>query len=191
MKNNTTNFSKMGIVLLLIGVLGILNAIGDIITLILATSQSNAGNGLFSFFLHGFANKWLFFIAISITLLCNILFLVFLLWRKKFLFQLFFFASCIIALVHLLVNLFALYPFTIFDIMVNANISPLITGVIVPMLGLLKAIYPMFLVTGILASLGLLIVCFIYFKRSKRIAVYFGSKNTIDLFENSKFVIQN
>ena len=179
MKNNTTNFSKMGIVLLLIGAFGIINAIGDIITLMLATAQSNVGNGLFGFMFRVFANKSLFFVAMPITLLCNILFLVFLLWRKNFLFQLFFFASCIIALIHLLVNLFALYPLTIFDIMVNANISTLINGIIVPMLGLLKATYPMFLITGILASLGLLIVCFIYFKRSKQVAFHFGSKNTI------------
>jgi hypothetical protein len=104
---------------------------------------------------------------------------VFLLWRKKFLFQLFFFASCIIALIHLLVNLFALYPLTIFDIMVNANMGTLINDVIVPMLGLLKATYPMFLITGIFASLVLLIVCFVYFKRSKQVASYFGSENTI------------
>ncbi|GMO34664.1 MAG: hypothetical protein Ta2F_10790 [Termitinemataceae bacterium] len=170
---------KCLIVLLLIGTFGVINAIGDIITLILATAQSNSGNGLFGFLFNVFANKGLFFIAMPITLLCNILFLVFLLWRKKFLFQLFFFASCIIALIHLLVNLFAVYPLTIFDIMVNANVSPLITGVIVPMLGLLNATYPMFLVTGILASLGLLIVCFIYFKRSKHIAAYFREKNKI------------
>ncbi|GHV71932.1 hypothetical protein AGMMS49928_26270 [Spirochaetia bacterium] len=172
MKNNTTKFSKMGTVLLLIGILGILNAIGDTVTLILAITQSFEGN-FFSFFFRVFADKQLFFIVMPLTLLCNILFLMFMFGRKLFLFQVFFFASCIIALVHLLVNLFVLYPLTIFDIMVNANISPLITGVIVPMLGLLKATYPMFLVTGILASLCFLIVCFIYFKRSKRIAAYF------------------
>ncbi|GHU25776.1 hypothetical protein FACS1894172_06840 [Spirochaetia bacterium] len=179
MKNNTTNFSKMGIVLLLIGVLGILNTIGDIVTLILMITQSFEGNTFFSFFFRVFADKQLFFIAGTLTLICNILFLVFMFGRKSFLFQLFFFASCIIALIHLLVNLFALYPLTIFDIMVNANISHLIISVIVPMLGLLKATYPMFLVTSIFASLGLLIVCFIYFKRSERIATYFSSTNSV------------
>ncbi|GHU54628.1 hypothetical protein FACS189442_1140 [Spirochaetia bacterium] len=179
MKNNTTNFSKMGIVLLLIGVLGILNAIGDMVTLILMITQSFEGNAFFSFFFRVFADKDLFLIAMPLTLLCNILFLVFMFRRKLFLFQVFFFASCIIALVHLLVNLFALYPLTVFDIMVNANISPLINGVIVPVSGLLKAAYPVFLVTGILASLGLLIVCFIYFKGSKRITAWFGSTNTV------------
>ena len=178
MENNTTVFSKMGIVLLLIGVFGVLNAIGDIVTLILAITQSFEGN-FFSFFFRVFANKQLFFIAMPLTLLCNILFLVFLFRRKSFLFQVFFFASCIIALVHLLVNLFALYPLTIFDIMISAGFNALVSAMINPMLGLLRTMYPVFLITGILVSLGVLIVCFIYFKRSKRIAVYFGSPNTI------------
>jgi hypothetical protein len=167
----------MGIVLLLIGVFGVLNAVGDIITLILMITQSFGSNGLFGFFFNVFANKVLFFIAMPITLLCNILFLVFLLRRKFALFQLFFFASCIIALVHLLINLFALYPLTVFEIMVNANTS--ISTTINPMLGLLKTTYPAFLITGILASFGLLFACYLYFKRSKQVLVYFGSKNTI------------
>ncbi|GHV13181.1 hypothetical protein FACS189491_07710 [Spirochaetia bacterium] len=176
MENNIIAYSKMGIVLLLIGVFGVVNAVGDIVTSILAMTQSFDGNAFFSFFFQVFANKQLFFIAGTLTLICNILFLVFMFGRKLFLFQLFFFASCIIALIHLLVNLFALYPLTIFDIIVNANISPLLMGIINPMLGLLIATYPMFLITGILASLGLLIVCFFYFKRSKRIAAWFGSR---------------
>ncbi|GHT81027.1 hypothetical protein FACS1894130_12700 [Spirochaetia bacterium] len=179
MKNNTTNFSKMGIVLLLIGVLGILNAIGDTVTLILAITKSFEGKAFFSFFFRVFADKDLFLIAMPLTLFCNILFLVFMFGRKSFLFQLFFFASCIIALVHVLVNLFALYPLTLFDLMVNVGFSALITSLISPMLGLLKAMYPVFLVTGILCCMGLLIVCFIYFKRSKRIAAWFGSNSTI------------
>jgi hypothetical protein len=166
----------MGIVLLLIGVLGILNAIGDIVTLILAITQSFEGN-LFSFFFRVFANKQLFFIAMPLTLFCNILFLVFLFGRKSFLFQVFFFASCIIALVHLLVNLFALYPLTIFDIMLSVGFNALVTGLISPMIGLLRTMYTSFLITGILGCLGLLIVCFIYFKRSKRIAAYFACSN--------------
>ncbi|GHU92706.1 hypothetical protein FACS189479_02440 [Spirochaetia bacterium] len=179
MKNNTTNFSKMGIVLLLIGVLGILNAIGDIVTLILMITQSFEGNTFFSFFFRVFADKDLFLIAMPLTLLCTVLFLVFMFRRKSFLFQVFFFASCIIALVHLLVNLFALYPLTIFDIMISAGFNALVTGLINPLLGLLRTIYTAFLITGILGCLGLLIVCFIYFKRSKRIAAWFGSNNTI------------
>jgi hypothetical protein len=178
MTNNTTVSSKMGIVLLLIGVLGVLNAIGDIVTLILAITQSFEGN-FFSFFFRVFANKDLFLIAMPLTLFCNILFLVFLFGRKSFLFQVFFFASCIIALVHLLVNLFALYPLTIFDILVNAEFRALVTGLISPMIGLLRTMYTAFLITGILGALSLLIVCFIYFKRSKRITAYFGSNNTI------------
>lgn len=173
MKNNTTNFSKMGIVLLLIGVLGILNVIGDIITLILMTTQSFAGNAFFSFFFRVFTNKGLFLIAMPMTLLCNILFLVFMFGRKSFLFQLFFFMSCIIALAHLLVNLFALYPLTIFDIMISTGHNALVTSLINPMLGLLRTMYPVFLVIGIFTSLGLLIICFLYFKHSKRIAAYF------------------
>lgn len=179
MENNIVSYRKSGVILLLIGVFGLINAIGDIITLILAITESYESTGLFSFFFCVFANKQLFFIAGTLTLFCNILFLVFILRRKLFLFQLFFFTSCIIALVHLLVNLFALYPLTVFDIMVNANINALISGMINPMLGLLRTMYPVFLITGILVSLGLLIVCFIYFKRSKRIAVYFDSTNTI------------
>ncbi|MHC6201985.1 hypothetical protein ACYULU_02175 [Breznakiellaceae bacterium SP9] len=178
MKNNT-NFSKMGIVLLLIGVFGVLNAIGDIVTLILAITQSFEGNAFFSFFFRVFADKDLFLIAMPLTLLCTILFLVFLFGRKSFLFQVFFFVSCIIALIHLLVNLFALYPLTIFDIMISAGSSTLVTSIINPMLGLLRTMYTAFLITGILGCLGLLIVCFIYFKRSKRITAYFGSTNTI------------
>jgi hypothetical protein len=174
MKNNTTVSSKMGMVLLLIGIFGVLNAIGDIVTLILAITQSFENNAFFSFFFRVFANKQLFFIAMPLTLLCTILFLVFLFWRKSFLFQVFFFASCIIALVHLLVNLFAVYPLTIFDILVNAEFSTLVTGLISPMIGLLRTMYSAFLITGILGALSLLIVCFIYFKRSKRIAAYFG-----------------
>ncbi|MDR1955336.1 MAG: hypothetical protein LBQ30_00600 [Treponema sp.] len=173
MKNDTLTYSQMGIVLLLIGIFGVLNAIGDIITLILMMTQSFGGNGFFGFFFNVFANKNLFLIAGTLTLFCNILFLVFLLRRKLVLFQLFFFASCIIAMVHLLVNLFALYPLTIFEIMVNAN--TLISTTINPMLGLLKTTYPVFLITGILASLGLLFVCYLYFKRSKQVRVYFGS----------------
>lgn len=175
MKNNTTNFSKMGIVLLLIGVLGILNAIGDTVTLILAITQSFEGNAFFSFFFHVFADKGLFLIAMPLTLLCTVLCLVFMFGRKSFLFQVFFFASCIIALIHLLVNLFSLYPLTIFDIMVNAGFNASITSLINPMLGLLRTMYTAFLITGIFGCMGLLIVCFIYFKRSKRIAAWFGS----------------
>ncbi|GHU39498.1 hypothetical protein FACS1894190_04440 [Spirochaetia bacterium] len=182
MKNCITNFSKMGIVLLLIGVLGILNATCDTVTLILAITKSFEGNAFFSFFFRVFADKDLFLIAMPLTLLCNILFLVFMFGRKSFLFQLFFFASCIIALVHLLVNLFALYPLTIFDIMISAGFNALVTSLpnlINPMLGLLQTMYTAFLITGIFGCLGLLIVCFIYFKRSKRVAAYFGSMNTI------------
>ncbi|GHV88537.1 hypothetical protein AGMMS50267_08970 [Spirochaetia bacterium] len=179
MKNTTANFSKPGIVLLLIGIFGILNAIGDTVTLILAITQSFEGKAFFSFFFQVFADKGLFLIAMPLTLFCNILFLVFMFGRKLFLFQMFFFASCIIALVHVLVNLFALYPLTIFDIMVNAGFSPLITSLISPTLGLLKATYPVFLVTGILGCMGLLVVCFIYFKRSKRIAAWFGLNSTV------------
>ncbi|GHT88228.1 hypothetical protein FACS1894137_16420 [Spirochaetia bacterium] len=179
MKNNTTNFSKMGMVLLLIGVLGILNAIGDTVTLILAITQSFEGNAFFSFFFRVFANKQLFFIVMPLTLLFNILFLVFMFGRKSFLFQVFFFASCIIALVHLLVNMFALYPLTIFDIMISAGFNAFVSGLINPMLGLLRTMYTAFLITGILGCIGLLILCFIYFKCSKRIAAYFGSNNTI------------
>ncbi|GHV07318.1 hypothetical protein FACS189485_17460 [Spirochaetia bacterium] len=179
MENNIIAYSKMGIVLLLIGIFGVVNVIGDMVTSILAITQSFDGSAFFSFFFQVFANKQLFFIAGTLTLICNILFLVFMFGRKLFLFQLFFFASCIIALIHLLVNLFALYPLTIFDIMVNANLSPLLMGIINPVPGLLRTMYPAFLITGILASLGLLIVCFLYFKRSKRIAAWFGSTNTV------------
>ncbi|GHU03126.1 hypothetical protein FACS1894147_06500 [Spirochaetia bacterium] len=176
MKNCITNFSKMGVVLLLIGVFGVVNVIGDVVTAILSITQSFESSAFFSFFFQVFANKQLFFIAGTVTLICNILFLVFMFGRKLFLFQLFFFASCIIALMHLLVNVFALYPLTIFDILVNANISALISSMIDPMRGLLRTLYPAFLITGIVVSLSLLIVCFLYFKRSKRIADWFDSK---------------
>ncbi|GMO21838.1 MAG: hypothetical protein Ta2B_00730 [Termitinemataceae bacterium] len=175
MKNCITNFSQMGMVLLLIGVLGILNAVCDTVTLILIITQSFEGSTFFSFFFRVFADSDLFLIAMPLTILCNILFLIFMFRRKLFLFQLFFFASCIIALIHLLINLFAVYPLTIFDIMVNTNISPIILSIINPMSELLRTMYLAFITTGSLTSLGLLIICFIYFKRSKRIAAYFGS----------------
>jgi hypothetical protein len=174
MKNNTTVFSKMGIVLMLIGSFGVLNAIGDIVTLILMMTQSFDDNAFFSFFFGVFADKDLFLIVMPLTLLCNILFLVFMFLRKLLFFKLFFFASCIIALIHLSVNLLTLYPLTIFDIMISSGFIVLITGLINPMIGLLRTMYPVFMITGIFTSLGLLIVCFIYFKRSKQIAAYFG-----------------
>jgi hypothetical protein len=34
---------------------------------------------------------------------------------------------------------------------------------------------PVFLITGTAIMIGLLLDCFFYFKRSKRIAVYFGA----------------
>ncbi|GMO63479.1 MAG: hypothetical protein Ta2A_10490 [Treponemataceae bacterium] len=66
MKNCITNFSKMGIVLLLIGVFGVVNVIGDIVTIgemitsILAITQPFDDNAFFSFFFQIFADKKLF-----------------------------------------------------------------------------------------------------------------------------------
>jgi uncharacterized membrane protein YvlD (DUF360 family) len=66
--------------------------------------------------------------------------------------------------------------------LVSTDISALIMGIIDltlrPILRFLQIIYPIFIITGILLSLGILVICFLYFKRSKRIAVYFGSNPT-------------
>jgi hypothetical protein len=154
--------------------LGTLNAIGDMATLILALATSF--NQSFLLF-RVLANEKLFFVAGTLTLLCNVLFLVFILRRNLFLFQLFFFASGIIALVHLLVNLIALYPVSIFDILATPDIYTGITGIYSLAPELLQQIYPALLILGTLFFPGLLFVCFLYFRRSKQIQIYFGFKD--------------
>lgn len=179
MKNHIVSYRKLGGWLMVIFVFGVLNAVGDVYTLIQAVTGSFTAK---SFFFGIFANRSLFLIASPLTLFCNVLFCVFIATRKLLLFKIFFFVACVIALIHLFVNVISLYPLTIFDILVSADISVLIMGIfdltLRPMLGFLQKIYPAFIVTGILLSLGILFICFLYFKRSKRVAVYFGSNHT-------------
>jgi hypothetical protein len=66
----------MGGLLMVIFVFGVLNAAGDIVTLLLALTFGH------NFIFRIFANEKLFFAAGPLTLLCNILFLVFILKRK-------------------------------------------------------------------------------------------------------------
>ena len=152
MENNAVSYRKLGGWLLVIFVFGILNAIGD--TVLLLRSES--------------------FFAAPVILVCNILFIVFIAIRRLLLFKIFFFAACILALIHLLVNLITAYPQTVFEIMLSMNMPVFFTGIIKPMLGLLKAVYPVFLVLGTALSFGILFVLFVYFKRSKRVAAYFA-----------------
>jgi hypothetical protein len=150
MENKTLSYREIGGWLLVIFIVGLLNAIGDAVMLLQTIVKAWGINTLFSHvftwlipFSGIFVNKTLFFIAMPVNLLCNVLCLVFIGIRKLFLFKLFFFSACLIALVHLLCNAITLYP--------------------------------VFLITGTAVMIGVLFVCFVYFKRSKRIAVYFGS----------------
>lgn len=179
MENNVVSYRALGGWLMVIFVFGVLNAAGDVYTLIQAVTGSFNTK---SFFFSIFTKRSLFLVAAPLTLLCNVLFCVFIATRNLFLFEIFFFAACVIALLHLIVNVISLYPLTIFDVLVSTDISALIMGIIDltlrPILRFLQIIYPIFIITGILLSLGILVICFLYFKRSKRIAVYFGSNPT-------------
>jgi hypothetical protein len=120
---------------------------------------------------------------------------VFIATRKLLLFKIFFFVACVIALIHFWVNVILVYPLTIFEIVGSVDISGLVAPTIKPLLELFKTVFPIFKITaillplgflisiyplliviGIIACLGVLCICFLYFKRSKRVAVYFGSK---------------
>jgi hypothetical protein len=186
MENKTASYRDIGGWILAIFIAGLLNVVGDTVILIQWLLKMRGTNIFFFriissriFFSDIFVNETLFFIAMPLTWLCNVLFLVCIGTRKLFLFKLFFFAACIIALVHLLVNLSALCPLTIFDIVASTNIYTLMPGVLDPALELLRTMYPAFLITGTLTALGLLFVCFLYFRRSRRVAVYFGSSNSV------------
>jgi hypothetical protein len=182
MENRTLSCRETGGWLLVIFIAGLLNAIGDMVMLLQMTVKAW---GITTFFSHVFTwlmpfsgifvNKPLFFIAMPVTLLCNVLCLVFIGIRKLFLFKLFFFSACLIALLHLLWNVITLYPQTFFDSFILTDRDPFIAAVMERVLGLVKILYPVFLVTGTFMALGVLFVCFVYFKRSKRVAVYFGS----------------
>jgi hypothetical protein len=182
MENNTHSYRKIGGWLLVIFIAGVLNASGDI-TILLAKLAEVYGVNLFFVrvlanimpFFHVFVNETLFFIAMPLTLFCNIVFLVGIAIRKLFLFKIFFFASCSIALAHLLFNAVTIYPRTIFDSLASVNVNPLADGLIKQTFASVKTLYPVFLITGTVMMIGILSVCFLYFKRSKRVAVYFGS----------------
>jgi hypothetical protein len=182
MENKILSYREIGGWLLVIFITGLLNAIGDAVMLLQTIVKTWGINMLFSHiftwlipFSGIFINKPLFFIAMPVTLLCNVLCLVFIGIRKLFLFKLFFFSACLIALLHLLCNAIILYHQTIFDGFVLADRDPFIAGIIEGAFDLVKKLYPAFLITGTAVMIGVLFVCFVYFKRSKRIAVYFGS----------------
>jgi hypothetical protein len=182
MKNTTLSYRKIGGWLLVIFIVGILNASGDIALLLAKLAEQYGINSFFIPVLVNimslfpvFANETLFFIAMPLTLLCNIVFLVGIGKRKLFLFKTFFFAACIIALAHLLINVITIYPRTIFDNLVSIDINSLIDNTIKQTFSLVKELYSVFLITGMIMILGMLSVCFLYFNRSKRVAVYFGS----------------
>jgi hypothetical protein len=181
MKNKILSYREIGGWLLVIFIAGLFNSIGDAVMLLqtivkawrINTFISHAFTWLIPF--SGiFVNKTLFFIAMPITLLCNVLCLVFIGIRKLFLFKLSFFSACLVALLHLLCNAITLYPQTIFDDFVLVDRDPFIAGIIEGAFDLVKKLYPVFLIAGTAVMIGVLFVCFVYFKRSKRIAVYFG-----------------
>jgi hypothetical protein len=182
MENSTLSYREIGGWLLVIFIVGVLNASGDAVIL-LATLAETYGINLFFIrvlanimpFYHVFVNETLFFIAMPLTLLCNVFFLVCIGIRKLFLFKIFFFAACIIALTHLLFNAITIYPRTIFDSLVLVDIDPLINGLIIQTFTLAKTLYPAFLIIGTVMMIGILSICFLYFQRSKRIASYFSS----------------
>jgi hypothetical protein len=182
MENNTLSYREIGGWLLVIFIAGILNASGDIALLLAKLAELYGINLFFINILAGilpfsriFVNETLFFIAMPLTLFCNIAFLVGIGIRRLFLFKIFFFAACIIAFTHLLCNAITIYPHTIFDSLVSVDINPLIDGIIKQTFTLVKTVYPVFLITGTVMMIGILFICFLYFKRSKRVAVYFGS----------------
>jgi hypothetical protein len=182
MENNTLSYREIGGWLLVIFIAGLLNAIGDAAMLLQTIVKTLGTNTLFSHlftwlipFSGIFVNKTLLFIAMPVTLLCNVSCLVFIGLRKLFLFKLFFFSACLIALLHLLINAITLYPQTIFDSFVPADRNAFIAGIIERAFDVAKRLYSAFLITGTAVMIGVLIGCFVYFRHSKRIAVYFGS----------------
>ena len=182
MENNTVSYRELGGWLMVIFIAGLLNAAGDAVILLQKILKSWGPKLLLFRIVPGmiafsdiFVNTALFFIAMPLTLMCNVLCLMFIGIRKLSLFKVFFFSACIIALVHLMINMIIIYPRTIFDGFMLADINPLIAGIIESAFALLKKAYPVFLISGTILMLGILFVCFLYFKRSKRIAVYFGS----------------
>jgi hypothetical protein len=182
MENNTLSYREIGGWLMVIFIVGVLNASGDVVILLAKLAEAHGINLFFVHMLanimpfsHVFANETLFFIAMPLTLFCNIVFLVCIGIRKLLLFKLFFFAACTIALVHLLFNAITMYPRTIFDSLVSVNVNPLADGLIKRTFSLAKKLYPAFLFIGTVMIIGVLFSFFLYFKRSKRISVYFDS----------------
>jgi hypothetical protein len=182
MENNTLSYRKIGGWLLVIFIAGILNASGDIALLLVKLAELYGINLFFIhtisriiFFFPVFSNETLFFIAMPLTLFCTIIFLVGIGTRKLFLFKTFFFAACIIALSHVLFNAITIYPRTIFDNLVSVAINLFIDSTIKQTFTLVKTLYPVFLIIGVVMMIGILSACFLYLKRSKRVAVYFGS----------------
>ena len=182
MENNILYYREIGGWLLVIFIVGVLNASGDAVILLVKLAESHGINLFFIHvlanivpFYHIFVNETLFFIVMPLTLLLNIAFLVCIGIRKLFLFKLFFFSACIVALVHLLFNAITIYPHTIFDSLVSIDTNPLVDDLINQTFALANTLYPAFLIIGTVMMIGILSICFLYFKRSKRISIYFGS----------------
>jgi hypothetical protein len=182
MKNNAIVNGRIGVWLILIVVLGILNALGDICSFFWVLGHSSADMpdiiSLNMYFFHISASRTLFLIAMPISLVSCILFLVFIGIRKLFLFKLFFFIACGVALGHLLINAVTIHPFMYFEVPAFLNMEEnLIAGMLVMPFQLLQKTTTFFIYSGISIAFGVLIVCMVYFKRSKRVALYFGGNH--------------
>jgi hypothetical protein len=179
---SNSNKSKLGVWLMLIFIfiIALLNALGDIYVLIwgLTHTTANITGGIFlnAYFFGVYASRSLLLVFTPLTLVCSVLCLVFIGTRKLNLFKFFFFAACLIGLTGLIVNLIAMSPVTFFDVFVNACNGTFIGNMIAPMAGLLRTLYLPVIIIGVLGAIGVLVACMFYFKRSKRIAVWFNSE---------------
>ncbi|GHU49639.1 hypothetical protein FACS1894127_3350 [Clostridia bacterium] len=162
-------------------IVGVLNAVGDVYALIWGLTHSvyEITGGIFfnAYFFGIFANRTLLLIFTPLTLLCSVLCLLFIGIRKLNLFKIFFLAAYLIGMAGLIVNLAAISPSTFIDVMVDTYSGTFFAGMILPMTELLRAIYLPTMIIGVMGGLGVLVACMFYFKRSKRIAAWFGSGN--------------
>jgi hypothetical protein len=182
MKNSITEYSKLSVWLLVIFIVGVLCAIGDI-SLLIRAATNNIDSLSSRMFFSVFQDKTMFFILKPLTLFCTIMFLLFMLKRRFFLFKLFFFASCLITFVHSSIAIISLYPTTIFDIWTSMSIGYSFVETIINFFFVeffwlknilsSQSLYIVGLIIGAVHYLGLLVVCFFYFKRSKQVAKYF------------------
>jgi hypothetical protein len=189
MKNKTNTIfgycTNMNVWLILIVVLASLNAIGDLVLFffVLGYPATNT-SGVISLNMHFvqiLANRILFLITTPISLVSSVLLLVSISMHRLFLFKLFFFIMCVVGLGHLLINAITLHPFISFKIPMPSLSTDgnLITDMMVMPFRLLQSATPFFIFAGIIMAFGVVIACMVYFTRSKKIALYFGNRNTI------------